>query len=212
MKKILIAGFQPIFYEGLKQILLTNFSFDRLDCANEYSDLLQIPADKKYDILVLDFESFLTFNPNHLSEINSDKILIISACENKDLIRKILKFHLAGYIMKDCMPDEFIKAIDSCLKNEKYFCEYIINILLDKNNSGYQKDNKVHLTHKEIEIINQISKGFTTKEIAKKIHASYHTINTHKKNIFCKLQIHNVSELIMYAVHNGIVDSIEYYI
>ena len=69
-----------------------------------------------------------------------------------------------------------------------------------------------HLTNAEIEIIKLIAQGLTTKEIAAKKILSYHTIITHRKNIFKKLEINNTSELVMFAIKTGIVDILEYYI
>jgi DNA-binding CsgD family transcriptional regulator len=64
----------------------------------------------------------------------------------------------------------------------------------------------------EIEIVKLIADGHTTKEIALKKHISAHTVMTHRKNIFRKLDINNISELVMFAVRKGLIDNIEYYI
>ena len=66
------------------------------------------------------------------------------------------------------------------------------------------------LTHSEIEIVKLIADGYSTKDIALKKHISFHTVMTHRKNIFRKLEINNVTELIRYAVRQGLIDYIEY--
>ena len=81
------------------------------------------------------------------------------------------------------------------------------NLTISKN-----KSTNIHLTKKEFEIIRLIAQGLSTKKIAAKDFLSVHTVNTHRKNIFKKLGINNTSELIMYAVKTGIVDTTEYYI
>jgi len=57
-----------------------------------------------------------------------------------------------------------------------------------------------------------IAEGLTTKEIANRKHLSFHTVNTHRKNIFRKLNVSNTSELIMFAIKSGWIENIEYYI
>ena len=68
------------------------------------------------------------------------------------------------------------------------------------------------LTDSEMEIVRLIASGLTTKEIAARRFLSFHTVNTHRKNIFRKLQINSVSELVMTSVKAGWIDPIEYYI
>lgn len=71
---------------------------------------------------------------------------------------------------------------------------------------------KVNLTKTETEILKDIALGMTTKEIAEKRFSSFHTVNTHRKNIFRKLGVNNVHEATKYALRAGLVDSAEYYI
>ena len=70
----------------------------------------------------------------------------------------------------------------------------------------------VSLTKTETEILKDIALGLTTKDIAEKRFSSFHTINTHRKNIFRKLSVNNVHEATRYALRAGIVDEAEYYI
>jgi DNA-binding NarL/FixJ family response regulator len=70
----------------------------------------------------------------------------------------------------------------------------------------------VGLTKTETEILKDIALGLTTKDIAEKRFSSYHTVNTHRKNIFRKLSVNNVHEATRYALRAGIVDEAEYYI
>ena len=66
------------------------------------------------------------------------------------------------------------------------------------------------LTASETEIVRLIAQGMTTKEIAAQKFLSFHTVMTHRRNILRKLGVSNASELIMYAVSSGIIDTIEY--
>ncbi len=68
------------------------------------------------------------------------------------------------------------------------------------------------MTKTEVEILKEIALGQTTREIAEKRFSSFHTVNTHRKNIFRKLGVNNVHEAIRYAMRSGLVDAAEYYI
>ena len=68
------------------------------------------------------------------------------------------------------------------------------------------------LTRTEREILVDIAQGLTTREIAEKRFSSFHTVNTHRKNIFRKLGVNTVHEATKYALRAGLVDSSDYYI
>ena len=75
-----------------------------------------------------------------------------------------------------------------------------------------EEQEKINLTKTETEILKDIALGMTTKETAEKRFSSFHTVNTHRKNIFRKLGVNNVHEATKYALRAGLVDSAEYYI
>jgi len=84
--------------------------------------------------------------------------------------------------------------------------------LLDNNRNIQNQGFKNLLTATEQEILKEMALGKTTKEIASKRHVSVHTIMTHRKNIFRKIEVNNVHEATKYAMRAGIVDMAEYYI
>jgi DNA-binding CsgD family transcriptional regulator len=80
------------------------------------------------------------------------------------------------------------------------------------NEKKFSSEETGQLTASEIEIVRLVAEGLTTKEIAIRKHISFHTVATHRKNIFRKLGVTNASELLMYAIKAGIIDTIEYHI
>ncbi|MEG0456434.1 MAG: LuxR C-terminal-related transcriptional regulator, partial [Bacteroides sp.] len=99
---------------------------------------------------------------------------------------------------------------------ERFICNHISNLLLSNNtssNTGITHIPEDHLlTATEKIILKAIALGKTTKEIAAEKTLSFHTINSHRKNIFRKLGVNNVHEATKYAMRAGIVDLAEYYI
>jgi DNA-binding NarL/FixJ family response regulator len=84
--------------------------------------------------------------------------------------------------------------------------------LLEKGEWKKTAQETTTLTTAEIDIVKLIAEGMTTKEIASKKNVSFHTIMTHRKNIFRKARVNNASELVMFAIRSGIIDRIEYQI
>ena len=103
---------------------------------------------------------------------------------------------------------EIRMAITAALSGQRYICQRTMEMMLVPE----VKEEKVKLTQTETEILKDIALGMTTKEIADKRFSSFHTVNTHRKNIFRKLGVNNVHEATKYALRAGLVDSAEYYI
>jgi DNA-binding NarL/FixJ family response regulator len=116
---------------------------------------------------------------------------------------------IRNIVLKTDDRDELFHAIDSALKGKKYYSGDVLDILLQKE--GPLEDASI-LTSSEIEIVRMIAAGLSTKEIAAKKYISFHTVMTHRKNIFRKLGVSSSSELLMYAIKAGVIDNIEYHI
>jgi two-component system, NarL family, nitrate/nitrite response regulator NarL len=216
MEKILLADNNTVYGEGIKYLLHDSEDFSIIDFAKNKSELLGKIKILNPDILILDLDSVADINRDDISKLIREYpqtvLLVISSNKNKEAIYNILKSGIKNFIIKDCKTDEFLAALYAASAREKYFSSYIVDVLLNKKIWDSGEDNIFYLTNKEIEIIKLIAQGLTTKDIANKIFISHHTVNTHRKHILSKLGIKNTSELIMYAVRNGLIDTIEYYI
>lgn len=113
-----------------------------------------------------------------------------------------------GVVLKDSPLSEIRLAISTAIVGQRYICQRVTEQLLKPE----KKEEKIKLTATETDILKDIALGMTTKEIAEKRFSSFHTINTHRKNIFRKLGVNNVHEATKYALRAGLVDSAEYYI
>jgi DNA-binding NarL/FixJ family response regulator len=114
--------------------------------------------------------------------------------------------------MKDCSIDELTSAFKEAFKGNRFICNYVSNLLLDNSKNAQNQSPKHLLTVTEQEILKEMALGKTTKEIANQRFVSAHTIMTHRKNIFRKIEVNNVHEATKYAMRAGIVDMAEYYI
>jgi DNA-binding NarL/FixJ family response regulator len=166
--------------------------------------------------LIIDFQ---LIDLNEIAELTEIKkisphtgVLVITDNQSPDDIYKVLDSGITNLIFKSCEEEEFIDAFKSTISNKKYFCSEILDLLIERKSASRRVPETGKLTYTEIEITKLIAQGLTTKEIASQKNLSFHTIITHRKNIFRKLHINNTSELLMYAMHTGIIDSTEYYI
>lgn len=130
-------------------------------------------------------------------------------------LRQVLFSSMAfGVILKDSSKEEILTALQCTSRKERFICNHVSNQLLSGNTAPHVhpaiKDDL--LTPAERSVLKEIALGKTTKEIAAEKNLSFHTVNSHRKNIFRKLNVNNAHEATKYAMKAGIVELVEYYI
>lgn len=127
-----------------------------------------------------------------------------------DFVRRAISISSQfSVLLKDSPLAEIRECIQYALRHQRYICQRMAEILLAP---AVPSADEMRLTKTETEILKDIALGLTTKEIADKRFSSFHTVNTHRKNIFRKIGVNNVHEATKYALRAGLVDSAEYYI
>lgn len=114
-------------------------------------------------------------------------------------------------VMKQDSREQITEALKSAANGISYICETAEQII-HSNAPGNTKPVPDKLTPQEKVILHEIASGKTTKEIAYEKNLSFHTVNSHRKNIFRKLGINNMHEAVKYAIRAGILDVADYYI
>jgi DNA-binding NarL/FixJ family response regulator len=213
---ILIADNQFLITESLKYILHNQGGFDIINVVNEKTELLKALKHEDFTLLIIDH---IQLDINGISEIKEIlknfphlKVLIIS---NSITIQELHEFNSAGItniVLKNAGKAELFDAIDSSLRGKKYYSDELLDLLLKTDERNSSSEEPAQLTPSELEIVKLISEGLTTKEIASRKFISFHTVISHRKNIFRKLGVTSVSELIMVAIKSGWINTIEYYI
>ena len=215
MYHLILADNQPLYIQGIISSLKSENWYEIDVIVDSKEQLFKRLSNSDDLILIIDFETVVDFSITDFSIIQTNfplvKVLVLSASNNKDHIYQVLKYPIKGYLQKSCDVEEFNSTLLSVSKNKSYFGTSITELIIRKKSSEFENSD-VRLTPKEVEIVKLLALGYTTKIIADRIFISHHTVNTHRKNILRKLQINNTSELLMYAIKNGIVDNIEYYI
>ena len=214
--KIVIADTQFLVIEALKSLLANEEQFSISGIVETQRELLKVLEKEPCQLLIVE-TTLADFNePIDLQFIKQQypelSILVLTNSIGKTEFTELSKIGIKNIIYKTADREEILAAFDAALKGKKYFAEEIIDMILDQNESKSVPEEPIHLTSSEIEIVRLIASGLTTKEIANQKNISFHTVNTHRKNIFRKMGVSNASELIIQAIRAGWIDNIEYYI
>ena len=139
------------------------------------------------------------------------KWILFSFDLSSDFVRRAIAMSpLFSVLLKDSPLSEVRDCLHYAARGQRFICQRMAEILLAPAQDRMAED--AHLTRTEMEILKDIALGMTTREIAEKRFSSFHTVNTHRKNIFRKLGLNTVHEATKYALRAGLVDSAEYYI
>lgn len=213
---VIIADSQYLVVEALKSLIGIDERYFLAGIADTQNDLYKLLDNAKSGILITDFSNIDYDGLEGLKNIREKfpqiSILILTNTITKTEFAGLTRVGIKNMIYKSADKEEIFNAIESTLKGKKYYSDEILDLFLDLNENRYAIEDPKHLTSSEIEIVKLIADGLTTKEIAAKRNISYHTVNTHRKNIFRKLEVSNASELTMHAIKSGWIENIEYYI
>lgn len=145
-----------------------------------------------------------------IKKLPEAKIIALSQHEENEYLLRILKAGGSGYLLKNSKKEEFAEAIDTVLEGKRYIShhlsEQMISGIIDKV-SGYSSTDEevVHLTRREVEIVQKIAEDKSNYEIAEELHISVRTVETHRRNLMQKLKVKSVVALLKYAAHNNLI-------
>lgn len=215
MRTLVIADNQDITKAGILYLTDKMPEIGLVTEAADKKELLRLLVRYPDAVVLLDYTLFDLNSADELiilqERFKRISWILFSEELSEDFIRRIIfSSETFSIVLKDSFLEEIRTAIFSAFRSRRFICNRINNLLSDRK-AGQQKEHPV-LTSTETEILKSIALGKTTKEIAAERFSSIHTITTHRKNIFRKLEVNNLHEATRYALRAGIIDSAEYYI
>ena len=210
--KVVLADKQVLTRAGLQSFIKGKKDLKLLRPVDTMEDLKEVLALEKPQVLVVDYNLKDFISLDDLAEVKrisaNTQMLVISSDSNKENIFKALEAGVNGYVTKECSQEEIVGAIYATAKGEKFFCNKVLDLILEKHLS---KEDEAclptELTLREIEVVKLISRGHSAKKIAATLHLSHHTVYTHRKNVMKKLGLNSAADLMLYAVKTGIISA-----
>lgn len=221
MREYIIADNQDITKAGTMFLLSRQKDVSRLLSTDNKAELIRELRLYPQAVVILDYTLFDFAGADELIVLHErfkevDWLLFSDELSIGFLRQVLFSSKAFGVVMKDNSKEEILTALQCASRKERFICNYVSNLLLSgssRQTSATDNTREDHLlTTTEKNILKEIALGKTTKEIAAEKNLSFHTINSHRKNIFRKLGVNNVHEATKYAMRAGVVDLAEYYI
>jgi len=212
--KIVLADDHSIVRDGIKSTLGSEKAISIIGEASNGKDAVELIAKLKPDVAILDItmpEMTGLEAVKKISELGiNTKCLVLSMHDKEEYIMEAIESGAHGYLLKDTEKEEFIKAIYTVAKGEKYFSIVVSGILVNgylqkvKSGTPLVKSNDETedslLTKREKNILKMVVDGHNNKEIADELMISVRTIETHRGNIMKKLKVKNAVEMVKKAL------------
>lgn len=200
IKKVIIVDDHQLFLDGLVSLLSKHSDIKIIKATTSIKDAFETIESSRPDLVISDISmpemSGIEFISILKEKYPTIKIMVLSMFANLQSYKNI-----DAYLLKETSEEELIFAIKEVVENNRKYLKIAEN--KDENINLY--DSKVLLTQREKEIIRLIIQENNTSDIAKKLFISTHTVMTHRKNIFFKLEVANIAGLTKKAFQLGII-------
>lgn len=205
--RILIVDDHPLVCRGLGQLIDDEPGMELAGHASESAEAMRLVEQEKPNLVVVDISlkdsNGLELVKQIKARFPSVKMLVSSMHDESLYAERALRAGAMGYISKQEAGDEMIAGIKRVLGGKVYLSNRVADRILHRVVDGEEKLDRSpidNLSDRELEVFELIGKGLTTRQIAKKLHLSPKTIETHREHIKVKLALKNSNELVRHAV------------
>jgi DNA-binding NarL/FixJ family response regulator len=164
------------------------------------------------DIVILDMSmpgwSGLEATRRIVERIPDQRILILTMYDSESGFREVLRAGANGVLLKSDASQDLIRAVEALEQHKTFFTERAARTLSSRFSARSRSGDSAPrepLTSRELEVTRLLAEGKSSKEVAVALNISVKTAQTHRSNIMSKLDIHRISELVLYAARNNII-------
>lgn len=218
--RILVADDHEVVRRGLCALLQGQPDWEVCGEAGDGREALDKTQKLKPDVVILDIGmpslNGLEATRQILKTMPHTKVLILTLHDSDQVVREVLNAGARGFLLKSDAARDLVAAVEALRRDKTYFTSKVAAMVLE----GYLKNGtpgiqptapqtRNRLTPREREIVQLLAEGKSTKEVAVALGLSVKTAETHRSNIMRKLELHSVSDLVLYAVRNNIVHVVQ---
>ena len=208
--KILIADDHHVVRKGLVFFLQTQPDLEVVGEASNGEEALKLATSLEPHIVLMDLSMPVLDGIEATKELKKQaphiQVMILTSFSDQDHVIPALEAGASGYQLKESDPDELVSAIRKLMNGENQLHPKVTTHLLTRlTKSSEKKVNFIdHLTKREKDVLKEIAKGKSNKEIGAALHITEKTVKTHVSNILSKLGVQDRTQAALYAVQHGI--------
>ena len=207
--KILIVDDHAVLRDGLRALLGVHDQIDVVGEASDGHECIEKALESEPDVILMDLVmpgmDGLEATRRIRKKIPKTKVLFLTQYESKEYVQSAIKAGGHGYIPKKAAGSQLLTAILTVNQGDYYLYPSTVAALVNGYVQSSGADRYDRLTGREREILKLIAEGHTSRKISEMLNISLKTVQVHRTKVMGKLNIHNQSELIKYAMQKGLV-------
>jgi NarL family two-component system response regulator LiaR len=211
--RVLVVDDHPIVREGICALLAVVGDVEVVAEAANGSEAIDMVKELQPDVVLMDIAmpimGGLEATRRICREFPRTKVLILTQYDDKEYVLPVIEAGAAGFVSKAAASSELILGIRSVYRGDSYLSPPVARLLVEgyrfKAGSRAGKDPYDQLTDRERDVLKLMAEGHTNQAIADILVISRKTVEGHKANLMAKLDIHNRTELVKYALRKGII-------
>ncbi len=210
--RVVIADDHAVVREGIRALLQSTKGIDVVGEAADGLQALELVHSLKPNLLVLDLSMPEKPGMEVTRELRAEGIevyiLVLSMHDAPEYVLEAVRAGADGYILKDAGPAELREAVHAVSGGEEYFSPQVtrqLSVAVREEMAQEQKRARLdHLTPREIEVLERVAAGRTSREIAEEFGISPRTVETHRESLMRKVRARNAADLTRFAVEAGL--------
>jgi len=211
MIRVLIADDHHVVRRGLLFFLKTQKDMDVVGEATNGQEAVELTAKLKPDVVLMDLVMPIMDGIQATKKIKAQhpqtQVLMLTSFSDRDHVIPAIEAGAAGYQLKDIEPDDLVESIRKLMRGENTLHPQATSQLMKVREPHIEPPHKLYpLTPREQDVLSELTKGKSNKEIASSLFVTEKTVKTHISNIFSKLLVQDRTQAALYAVKHGLTE------
>jgi two-component system, NarL family, response regulator NreC len=211
--RIVLADDHTLFRQGLRRVLEEQAGWQVVAEASDGAEAVRLTLECEPNIVILDIAmprlNGVEATRQIARRLPAVRLLVVSMYSDDLYITQALQAGAHGFILKDSADTDLVRAVQDLASGKSYFSPAVTKVVLD-DYVRHLADRGVTdrfdaLSEREREVFQLIAEGHSNKDIARLLHLSPGTVETHRARIMEKLDVHSAAEIVLYAVRRGVI-------
>jgi len=209
-QKLVVVDDHEMFRAGLVFILKDFENIEVIGEASNGKELLKIASEELIDIVLMDINMPEMDGIEATREIikvyPKVKVIALSMHGEEEYYDKMVEAGVKGFLLKNSGVDDLKLAINAIINGDTFFSQELLVSIINKKKNVHDPEETVHLTNRELEVLELICEGYCNNDIAEKLYISQRTVDRHRANLLSKTNCKNSISLVMYAIKHKIIN------
>jgi DNA-binding NarL/FixJ family response regulator len=208
--RVLIVDDHPVTRDGLKTAFAVSDEIDVVGEASSGEEAIKAVEEHTPDIVFMDvrmpgmngIEATRLIRERH----PETRVILFTIDESRASLSEAIQAGVSGYLLKDANVDELISAAQNAMQGKAVIHPSLTQAFIEEVQLVDRPSGAAPLSPREVEILQKIAYGATTKEVADQLGISFHTVKTHLERIFEKLGANDRAQAVAIAIRQGLVE------